>query len=53
LNVFEPSAVDLDDPVGNRVAKRVRRHVAGIAGSAAGAVGLDRCGGRERPDRPL
>jgi hypothetical protein len=48
LNIFEPAAVGLDNPVGDRVAKRVWRDVVGFAGPPAG----DDANPPERDRRP-
>jgi hypothetical protein len=53
LHVLEAAAVDLDNPIGDRVAEGVRRDVVGFADTAAGDVGPDVGLGRELFDEAL
>jgi hypothetical protein len=53
LYVLEAAAVDLDNPIGDRVPEGVRGDVVGFADTAAGDLGPDVGLGRELFDEAL
>jgi len=53
LDVLEAAAVDLDNPIGDRVLEGVRGDIVGIADTAAGDLGPDVGLGRELFDEAL
>jgi hypothetical protein len=53
LDVLEAAAVDLDNPIGDRMAQRVRGDVVGFADTAAGDLGPDVGLGRDLFDEAL